>query len=222
MIQHRHGWLGWFTISSLQGARLSVYLSVALLLFAFCLLSRKLHLLITVKAKECSFGVKTPGHVKSLPPTYRTRHTMKERGGEGGVVNLITITLSAHDTWFCKKYLAACYTLKYFSHPLGRLQRRLLFSPLLSSSPLIATRKVSHTWVSHVKQLIPWNTPFKWVFWSVGLPIVMKRSVSSHVSLAQVPALPAHQIIAITRDGETDTDYQIGREGTVWGTFRWR
>lgn len=92
---------------------------------------------------------------------------------------------------------------------------------VLSTSPLIAARKVSHTWLRHVKQLIPWNTPFKRAFWSLGLPIVMKRSVSSHVSLAQVPSLPAHQIINISRDGERDKARKRGRQrgSEMW---RWR
>lgn len=143
-----------------------------------------------------------------ITPTHAQNQTHHERArGTGGVVNSITVT------FFCSRHVILweiprrrfLHTLKYFSHPLGpRPQHRFFF---LSSSLFFfftAIRKGSHTWVSHVKQLIPWNTPFKWVFWSLGLPIVMKRLVSSHVSLAQVPSLPAHQIINITRDGERE------------------
>lgn len=170
-------------------------------------------LLPMIKGMTTRSGINNPQTWQNLRScellsfSYRTRHTMKKRRG---VANSITVTLSAHDTWFYEKYSTACY-IQIFKPCFWLTTAQFLFC----AGPLLAMQKVSHTWVRHVKQLIPWNTPFKWVFWSLALPIVMKRLVSSHVSLAQVPSLPAHQIINTTRDRETDIDKEADRR-EIW------
>lgn len=75
---------------------------------------------------------KTPGHVKLLQLTHRTRHTMKEWGA-GGAANSITVTLLTDTQAHVILREIPCRLLrplKYFSHPLGRPQRFFFSSSL--------------------------------------------------------------------------------------------
>lgn len=144
--------------------------------------------------------------ITSIHKQNQTHREKKQR--VGGAANSMTITLSAHYTWFTEKYSTTGSTF-------WNIWATLQFS--LHAGPLIDMQKASHTWVRHVKQLILWKRPFKRVFWSLGLPVVMKRLVSSHVSFAQVASFPAHQIINTNRDRLIET-----KRGWQRSEIRWR
>lgn len=131
-------------------------------------------------------------HLNSKPGLEKK----EKRKSVGGVTNSVAVAASARCTWWGER--------RSTTWQIRNIQAA--FYPGLWLHP--GSLRPSHTQVRHVKQLITLKYPFQVRLLVSGLPVVLKRLVSSHVSFAQAPPLPTHKVI----NGTWYTPIQIKRE----------